>query len=62
MSLHEIFDLEKHPETKIKKSKKAEVLKKIINNKAVILSIAIYIFLSIIYTTLSILLTTIKLF
>jgi hypothetical protein len=62
MSMHEIFDIEKHPETEIKKTRKNKIVNKLLNNKKFIFGIAIYVFSSIIYTTISILLTIIKLF
>jgi hypothetical protein len=62
MSMHEIFDIEKHPEKEVKKSKKIKIVNKLLNNKRIIFGIAIYVFSSIIYTTISILLTLIKLF
>tara|TARA_R110000823_G_scaffold4777_3_gene18941 strand:+ start:411 stop:599 length:189 start_codon:yes stop_codon:yes gene_type:complete len=62
MSLHEHFNIEKHPETEIKKSKKNKIANKVLNNKRLIMSIVIYIFLSTIYTTGIIILTIIKLF
>lgn len=58
--MHEIFNLEKHPETEIKKSKKSKILNKMMNNKKFIFAIALYIFGSIIYTTISILINLIK--
>ena len=45
MSLHEHFNIEKHPETEIKKSKKNKIANKVLNNKRLIMSIVIYIFL-----------------
>ena len=62
MSLHEIFDIEKHPETEVKKSRKNKIANKVLNNKRLIMAIVIYIFLSTIYTSAMILLTIIKLF
>ena len=55
MSMHEIFDLEKYPEKKQKKSNKNKIASKLINNKKLIFALIIYILLSGIYTTVIIL-------
>lgn len=55
MSMHEMFDLEKHPEKKQKKSNKNKIASRLINNRKLIFVFIIYILCSSIYTTVIIL-------
>ena len=59
--MHEIFDLDTHPETNLKKPKKNKLIK-FFTNKKIVFLMAVYILGSLIYTTITILINIIKLF
>ena len=62
MTMHEIFDINKNKEVKQKTKIKAKIVNRLLNNKSIIFGIAIYVLLSILYTTLIIISNLINLF